>query len=122
MISEGVRVVLLVVKATTVNKKGWRLPTSTMLTWDESEDWIEISSEAMQELCSTDKPPVKYIQCRTQGRAYYVFGDASKPSFGATIQIGDKLEFEYRRQWTTDASETMSSNWRELNNLVEALE
>jgi hypothetical protein len=31
------------------------------------------------------------------------------------------LEYEYG-QWTTEAGETNSSNWRELNNLVEALE
>jgi hypothetical protein len=77
--------------------------------------------EAMQELCSCKKPPLQRVRCRKVGRAYYGFGDASKSSFGATVQIDDVLEYEYG-QWTTEAGETNSSNWRELNNLVEALE
>ena len=106
---------------------------------DESDEWLEINSgpecptfvcavprlsgdiEAMQTLCSCEKPPQQRVRCRNVGRAYYGFGDASKSSFGATVQIDDVLEYEYG-QWTTEAGETNSSNWRELNNLVEALE
>jgi hypothetical protein len=128
------------------DSEGWRLQPQMILVKEESiennEDtgsWIEISPEldcptfvaavprlasdieAMQALCSADRPPLQRVRCRQTGRVYYGFGDASKSSFGATIQIGDTLEFEYG-QWTTEAGETNSSNWRELNNLVEALE
>jgi hypothetical protein len=106
---------------------------------DDSCDWVEVNAEpncptfvaavprlagdieAMKDLCSCEKPPLQRVRCRKVGRAYYGFGDASKSSFGATVQIDDVLEFEYG-QWTTEAGETNSSNWRELNNLVEALE
>jgi hypothetical protein len=130
------------------DSEGWRLQPSMILVKedldnegsnDESDEWLEINSgpecptfvsavprlsgdiEAMQTLCSCEKPPQQRVRCRNVGRAYYGFGDASKSSFGATVQIDDVLEYEYG-QWTTEAGETNSSNWRELNNLVEALE
>ena len=53
--------------------------------------------------------------------AYYGFADASGRGFGATIQIGNEIHYEYG-QWSSEVSETRSSNWRELNNLVEAME
>ena len=53
--------------------------------------------------------------------AFYGFGDASGSGFGATIQIGDQIHYEYG-QWCSEVTELKSSNWRELNNLVEALE
>jgi hypothetical protein len=129
--------------------EGWRLQPKMILVKEkvdnasqydgDSQTWIEVNSdpacpsfvkavprlagdiEAMQELCSAVKPPLQRVRCRKVGRAYYGFGDASKSSFGATVQIDDVLEYEYG-QWTTEAGETNSSNWRELNNLVEALE
>jgi hypothetical protein len=41
--------------------------------------------------------------------------------FGATFQLNGKILYEYGQCWTTEDSEN-SSNWRELNNLVLALE
>eukprot|EP00978_Attheya_sp_CCMP212_P011755 scaffold29206_cov30-Attheya_sp.AAC.3 len=78
---------------------------------------FESDLEAMSELCHGNEPPLMQVRCRIQGSVYYGFGDASKPGFRATIQIGDKLFFEYG-QWTTEEGESNSSNWRELNNLV----
>jgi hypothetical protein len=52
---------------------------------------------------------------------FHGFGDASGCGFGATIQIGDGIHFEYG-QWCSEITEERPSNWRELNNLVEALE
>jgi hypothetical protein len=53
--------------------------------------------------------------------AIYSFVDASGRGFGSTFQVGDKVFFQYG-QWPEQVSETMSSNWRELANLVESLE
>jgi hypothetical protein len=50
----------------------------------------------------------------------YGFGDASKPAFGATIQIGDEIHYQYG-QWSNEVVEDSSSNWRELGNLVHSL-
>jgi hypothetical protein len=52
---------------------------------------------------------------------YYGFGDASGCGFGANIQIGNKIIYEYG-QWSSKVTETKLSNWRELNNLVKTLE
>ena len=50
----------------------------------------------------------------------YGFMDASGPAFGATMQIGDALIFEYG-QWMSELSEN-SSNWREFGNVETTLE
>jgi hypothetical protein len=50
----------------------------------------------------------------------YGFGDASKPAFGATIQIGEEIHYQYG-QWSNEVVEDSSSNWRELGNLVHLL-
>jgi hypothetical protein len=57
----------------------------------------------------------------SHGLVYYGFSNASGCGFGATLQIGDKIVYEYG-QWTQEVSETRSSNWKELNNLAETLE
>jgi hypothetical protein len=41
--------------------------------------------------------------------------------FGATIQIGDEIWYEYG-QWTSEVAEEKSLNWREFTNLEELLE
>ena len=76
--------------------------------------------EALLALTSTPSPPLRRRRCSKTGRFYYGFGDASGRGFGATFQVGDSIHYEYG-QWTTESSEE-SSNWRELANLVEALE
>lgn len=76
---------------------------------------------ALQKLMEAPLPPKKSVQCHASGVAYYGFGDASGPGFGAMFQVGDRIEYEYG-QWCSEVTEQASSNWRELNNLVEALE
>jgi hypothetical protein len=49
------------------------------------------------------------------------WNDALGCGFGATIQIGDKIVYEYRQR-TTEVTGTKLSNWQELNNLGETLE
>eukprot|EP00978_Attheya_sp_CCMP212_P029663 scaffold106064_cov25-Attheya_sp.AAC.1 len=47
--------------------------------------------------------------------------DAVKPSFRASVQIGERIHYEYR-QWSSEVSERTSSNWKELANIVEAVD
>jgi hypothetical protein len=64
---------------------------------------------------------MKRACCKCTAKAFYGFGDASGSGFGTTIQIGDHINYKYG-QWCSKVTEERSSNWRELNNLVEALE
>jgi hypothetical protein len=70
---------------------------------------------------ASDFPVVRRVRCRKACKAYYGFGDASGLAFRATIQIGDKIWYEYG-QWKSEVVEAQSSNWREFTNLVEFLE
>jgi hypothetical protein len=77
--------------------------------------------EALKALSESDAPPLWRVRCQKKCTACYGFGDASGAGFGATLQIGDSIYYEYG-QWTSEVTELESSNWRELNNLVKALE
>jgi hypothetical protein len=77
--------------------------------------------KALRALMAGDKPPLKRARCSKVATAIYSFVDASGRGFGSTFQVGDKVHFQYG-QWPDRISETMSSNWRELANLVESLE
>jgi hypothetical protein len=77
--------------------------------------------KALEGLTATDMPPLRRVRCNKTGHAFYGFGDASGPAFGATIQIGDHVHYEYG-QWVTEVTEERSSNWREVGNLAEFLE
>jgi hypothetical protein len=76
---------------------------------------------ALQRLMNSEKPSLKRARIKWTAKAYNGFGNASGSSFGATIQIGNNIHYEYG-QWCSEVMEKKSSNWRgELNNLVEAL-
>jgi hypothetical protein len=77
--------------------------------------------DALLLLTSASHSPLKLARPKSKATVYYGFGDASGDGFGATIQIGSQIHFQYG-QWTTQVSEEESSNWRELGNLTEALE
>jgi hypothetical protein len=77
--------------------------------------------EALMQLSGSKTPTFRRVRCSKTGHAYYGFYDASGRGFGATIQIGDDLMYEYG-QWSSEVSEESSSNWRELGNLVLSLE
>jgi hypothetical protein len=121
--------------------EGWRYAQTL---WEqmkkEDEDWSreEVNPEevpvtveavprfkddlkALGRLMSAEHPPLKRARCKRTSKVYYGFGDASGSGFGATIQIEDEIHYEYG-QWCSEVTEERSSNWRELNNLVEALE
>jgi hypothetical protein len=76
---------------------------------------------ALRRLMSCEEPPLKRARCSRSAKCYYGFGDASGSGFGATIQIDDEIHYEYG-QWCSQVTEERSSNWQELDNLVEALE
>jgi hypothetical protein len=124
--------------------EGWKVKPLPQVTFensgeDDEGDWVAVESYpsqpdqvkavprlrsdivAMLELCKSQKPPPRRVRARVQGRAYYGFGDASKTGFGASIQIGKEIQYQYG-QWTSEASESTSSNWKELSNLVDSLD
>jgi hypothetical protein len=77
--------------------------------------------EALLALTRSPTPPLRRARCKQKCTAYYGLGDASGAGFGTTLHIGNAIYYEYG-QWISEVTEQASSNWRELNNLVEALE
>jgi hypothetical protein len=53
---------------------------------------------ALLSLMDSDLPVLRRVRCKKTSKAYYGFGDASGLGFGATIQIKDKIWYEYG-QW-----------------------
>jgi hypothetical protein len=82
---------------------------------------LRADMHALLSLMSSSTPVLRRVRCKKATNAYYGFGDASGLGFGATIQIGDEVWYEYG-QWSTEVIEDSSSNWREFSNLVQFLE
>ena len=74
----------------------------------------------LQTLTSEASPPHRLVRMSDQVKVIYGFGDASKHGFGASIELSTKQLYWRFGQWRLD--EEVSSNYRELRNLVEALE
>jgi hypothetical protein len=86
------------------------------------------------ELTSSITPPHRKVRMSKQARVMYGFGDASKQGFGTTIEFPDKQIYWKHGQWRSEIdveqstivgstiTKERSSNYRELKNLVEALE
>jgi hypothetical protein len=74
-------------------------------------------------LVLTDFPeaPLRKVRASTTALAHYAFDKGSGRGFGATIQIGPRLYYEFG-QWETDDAFGTSSNRKELGNLVLGLE
>ena len=120
------------------DSEGWRLNSTSEVMikldkeWRDHKGYVEGPTKvravprliddirALRRLMSSDRPILKRVRCSRTGRVMYGFGDASGAGFGATIQIGDEIQFEYG-QWASQISEEESSNWRELSNLVSAM-
>ena len=75
---------------------------------------------SLRMLCHTELPPVRLMRPKLQAQVRYGFGDASGAGFGSTIETPDGLRVRFGT-WGSDMN-TSSSNFRELRNLVEALE
>jgi hypothetical protein len=121
-------------------KSGWRLPRSFMrdrravegddddgpnpdveppvVVWEVPRLGHDV--DALLWLMKGSKPRIRKYRFKTSAGVTYGFGNASGRGFGATFQVNGQILFEYE-QWTTADTEN-SSNWRELNNLVLALE
>ena len=75
---------------------------------------------ALKELFSPVDPPWRFVRGKKIYIAKYGFGDASKSGFGSTFMRNDGIAFRYGT-WAGDGRDS-SSNFRELENLAQALE
>ena len=76
---------------------------------------------ALQLFLRNENAPWRFVRGKRVAVVHYGFGDASKSGFGATIQDAN-LNLWYRLGVWSCNEEDESSNYRELANLVEALE
>lgn len=76
---------------------------------------------ALKAFLDAEKPPWRLVRGNQVAAVQYGFGDASKSGFGATFELPDESVWFRFGVWGSD-EQTESSNFRELNNLVEALE
>lgn len=117
------------------DREGWRFSDSYVNGMKDRGEWpedydslkgplfvkavprLEHDLRALAELMVGEVPLVRRVRGRSTAQVLYGFGDASGTAFGATIQIGDTINYQYG-QWSSEITESSSSNWRELNNLV----
>lgn len=76
--------------------------------------------EALMHLSSGEDPPLRRVRMSKQATAVYAFGDASGTGFGSAFWIQDKIHYRHGN-WTVEI-EDESSNFRELANLIFAIE
>jgi len=76
--------------------------------------------QAMAVLTEGDRAPMRIVRPRYKLHIKYGFGDASGAGFGATITTDEGIRIRFG-VWGADENK-QSSNYRELRNLVEALE
>jgi hypothetical protein len=92
--------------------EGWR-HKKVMVKSGEEDGWTNVGEETMhpsvvvavprladdiaafEKLCCSKEPPLGRVRCSKFTSAYYGFGDASKSGFGATLQFGNDIEYEY---------------------------
>jgi len=80
-------------------------------------------SEALAQFFGPPLPPVRRVRGRCVIECFYGFGDASGTGFGSTFargQAGCRVHYRFG-QWCAEIAEE-SSNYRELRNLVDAVE
>lgn len=76
--------------------------------------------KALHSFFDSDTPPWRFVRGKTIYLVRYGFGDASKSGFGSTIETAKGISYRYGT-WGIDC-ESKSSNFRELENLAQALE
>ena len=81
---------------------------------------LKADARALKELTEFAIPPLKEVRCTNQSSVFLGGGDASGRGFGGILFLPDGAHFRYG-QWK-DHITHMSSNYRELLNLVELLE
>ena len=78
--------------------------------------------EFLMKLTSGDVPIRRRVRGNKTISLVYGFGDASGKGFGAAIQLPDGKVFYQTGLWDITITEEMSSNFRELKNLVDSIE
>ena len=74
--------------------------------------WLKHNVWDMEELMQGDTPLLRRVQGKKMAKVLYRFGDASKATFGATIQIEDEILYQYG-QWSSKIVENSFSNRKE---------
>jgi hypothetical protein len=81
---------------------------------------LQFDIEALLQLFSSESPPRRHMRLSSSAVAVYQFGDASGAGFGSSLFVNGSLYYRHG-QWTSAFSDE-SSNFRELANLVHAIE
>src|SRR6056300_31347 len=68
---------------------------------------------------ASSTPIQRRVRSKRGRKVIYCFGDASSSGFGITLEIENRIYYEYG-QWSSRADDK-SSNWREATNLLEGL-
>jgi len=76
--------------------------------------------DALLHLTNSETPPHRIVRPQKGSTAVYSFGDASGSGFGSSFLREEQVSF-YSGQWTEELSAN-SSNYRELSNLINAIE
>ena len=81
---------------------------------------LKTDFERLKSLTSSDAPPKVIKRRKRMGSALYGFGDASGKGFGHAIEVAGDVHSEFG-QWSGEL-EDKHSNYKELRNLVNAVE
>jgi hypothetical protein len=76
--------------------------------------------QALDVLFSPEQPPLRQVRPSKTSVASYMFGDASGCGFGSSMWIDSDLHYVHG-QWDINNAQE-SSNYRELSNLINAIE
>ena len=81
---------------------------------------LEDDLKCLKRLFESEHPRVRHVRTNMISYAYYGFGDASESGFGSSIERESGLKIRHGI-WGRDSNK-LSSNYRELRNLVETVE
>jgi hypothetical protein len=110
------------------DKEGWRLPKSQPRSGPYPTPPSEVCAVprfrsdvlALLSLFSAEVPPLRFVRSKAIHTVVYGFADASGGGFGSTLGTDDSTSYTHGI-WDVDEG-GMSSNFRELSNLVVTLE
>ena len=77
---------------------------------------------ALSKLMAAEEPAVVLVRGKSIAEVVYGFGDASGGGFGTTWEEEEKGKIKFRMGVWSEGVRDNSSNFKELNNLVESLE